>query len=141
MKTYYYLIDDRELVDSPPMPVDHISPDIIGPNYITPPYIIIRVGQNAKENTLLVKSADQNDLWFHLADFASPHVIAFFKESDQDPLLTRHFLYIISDLCKRYSKYSNHPNITVNHLEKRSIKLTKTPGEVVLRKPPRKLVI
>lgn len=34
------------------------------------------VGQSAKENHALIDAADPNDLWFHIADKPSCHVIA-----------------------------------------------------------------
>lgn len=35
----------------------------------------IRIGENAKENDAICKQAGQNDIWFHLENGSSPHVI------------------------------------------------------------------
>ena len=35
----------------------------------------IKVGNNAKENWDIISGASQNDIWFHLDDASSPHIV------------------------------------------------------------------
>lgn len=34
----------------------------------------VRIDKSAKDNWDMIDKADQNDLWFHLESFPSPHV-------------------------------------------------------------------
>ena len=36
---------------------------------------IILIGENAKDNTELVKESEPDDIWFHLEKESSPHII------------------------------------------------------------------
>jgi len=45
-------------------------------DYVSQTGIVIKVGQNAKENDTLSLSADASHWWFHATDVAGAHVIA-----------------------------------------------------------------
>jgi len=67
----------------------------------------IFIGRNKEENWKIIDDSSHTDIWFHLNDFPSPHII----------LKNNNNLYDISDevikqcslLCKQYSKYKNMP--------------------------------
>ena len=66
----------------------------------------IFIGRNKEENWKIIDDSYDTDIWFHLNDFPSPHII-----------LKNNNLYDIPDevikecslLCKQYSKYKNIP--------------------------------
>ena len=85
------------------------------------------VGNNASENFSVIDSSKENDIWFHVKDNASCHVVASIPE---DVKLTKKDLkYIIKQgalLCKKYSKYSNVKDLaiiytTINNVQKTDI--------------------
>ncbi len=90
--------------------------------------IIFRLGDNAKENHLLIDDSDPNDWWFHLDNYPSSHCIVETNE------LNNQLTIYAAQLVKEYSKYKNHKNVGVKYLQIKNIKKTKNPGEVKLLK-------
>jgi predicted ribosome quality control (RQC) complex YloA/Tae2 family protein len=89
--------------------------------------IMFSVGNNASENFSVIDGSKDNDIWFHVKDFSSCHVVASIPE---DVKLTKKDLkYIIKQgalLCKKYSKYSNVKDLaiiytTINNVQKTDI--------------------
>src|SRR5665647_2201289 len=83
--------------------------------------ITIFVGQSAAENWQLIDNAKQQDLWFHLDKFASPHVVISMPEKGDVSSSTIKYAAL---LCKEHSKeatkylkkitviYTNIKNVT-----------------------------
>jgi|APCry1669190731_1035312.scaffolds.fasta_scaffold80355_2 predicted ribosome quality control (RQC) complex YloA/Tae2 family protein len=70
---------------------------------------IISIGKNKTENWGIIDGASSDDLWFHLNDFPSPHVILKTNNLTIDEIPNE----VIKEcclLCKQYSKYKNMPN-------------------------------
>ena len=88
--------------------------------------ITLRLGDNAKENHILIDDADPNDWWFHLNNYPSSHCIV---ETDN---LNNELIIYASQLVKEHSKYKTHKKIGVTYLQIKNIKKTKNPGEVKL---------
>lgn len=85
----------------------------------------ILIGENAKENTLLVKESDPDDFWFHLSTESSPHIIL---KNDNN--------YITQELLKQTAsklyKYKNqHYLDNVIYTQVKNVRVTKTPGLVI----------
>lgn len=97
----------------------------------------ILMGTNAKENDILVKAADQNDLWFHLCEGSSPHLVIF-NGGDH---VSKDELKQCGELVKLHSKARNCHRVHVGFVERRYIKRTKTPGQVIVKKDPKCIVI
>ena len=83
----------------------------------------IRVGQNAKENWNLIDSSDPFDVWFHLDNHPSSHVvISQDLASNKDLFYPNQIIGIAADYCKSHSKqklaskvkvvYTNIENLT-----------------------------
>lgn len=70
---------------------------------------IYRYGQNAADNTQLIKDSDKNWHWFHLEKFSSCHVVIC-REGD----LTNEEILEASRLVKEHSKYK-FKNIGINY--------------------------
>ena len=73
---------------------------------------IIKIGQNKHENDTLVKESKQTDLWFHLANLPSCHVIL---ESDNVNQATIEMIVYAAQLTKQNTKYRDHSKTIVNY--------------------------
>ncbi|MEG2004186.1 MAG: NFACT RNA binding domain-containing protein, partial [Clostridia bacterium] len=45
----------------------------------------VRVGKNNIQNDMLTKSADKNDIWFHVKGFSGSHTILFVEDNNNQP--------------------------------------------------------
>ena len=102
---------------------------------------IIQIGQNARENWQLIDYADDFDLWFHLDNQPSGHVVIMEilnkKIAHNDD---KYFGYpielilIASQYCKSQSKYKNTKSTIVYTLIT-NIKKGKIIGSVFVKNP------
>lgn len=87
----------------------------------------ILIGENAKDNTELVKMSDPNDIWFHLEKESSPHVIL--KSNFSNEIFEQEYL---KQVASKLYKYKNNYNLdNAIYTQVKNVKLTKTPGLVV----------
>jgi len=84
----------------------------------------ILIGENAKDNTELVKESDPDDIWFHLSTVSSPHIIL---KSDGNYIEQEYLKKVASKLYKYKSK---HDCDNVIYTQVKNVKTTKTPGLV-----------
>ena len=97
----------------------------------------IEIGQNAKENWDLVDNADLNDLWFHLDNYPSAHIIlgnnsSLFNLSDYH----NQIISIASNHCKSYSKYGKKLHkVKIVYTQIKNLKKGKEIGSVIVSKP------
>jgi len=86
----------------------------------------IIIGKNRFENSEIIKSANLDDIWFHLEDFSGPHIIIY-SNGDKIP---KNYLIMIASLFPNYKnnlpKCYNVIYTTINN-----IKLTNIPGTVI----------
>jgi len=103
--------------------------------------IIYKIGKNAKNNFEIIDESDPNDIWFHLKDVSSCHVIACLKniqyttrddelpnfyDIDFDTLDKKEKQQITTQgalLCKQYSRLKSMKNVEIiytkiEHVEK-----------------------
>jgi len=88
---------------------------------------ILQIGENQYENDILIKTNNQNDLWFHIDNISGPH---FVLQNGGDSIPKRYLNYIAglfsnykSNLTKRYN---------VIYTELKNVKLTNVPGQVTV---------
>jgi predicted ribosome quality control (RQC) complex YloA/Tae2 family protein len=81
--------------------------------------ITIWIGQNAKDNWAIIDDANDYDIWFHLEDYPSSHIIL--RIPDKDTIINKQTLFHCAVLCKKNSKYSDQKNISVIYTEIRNI--------------------
>lgn len=79
--------------------------------------IIIKLGQNKKENWELLDNSNDNFIWLHLDKFPSGYVII----EDSSPNET--VIKYAAEICKSHTKYRNFKNLsisitTINNLQK-----------------------
>ena len=88
----------------------------------------IKIGQNQEENQKLLESMNENDSWFHLSGFASPHLII----NIDFHLLSKQDIYRIAVILKKHTKYKKEGPVGIDYTLRKDLKLTKTPGMVNL---------
>ena len=93
--------------------------------------LTFKVGKDAQDNWDLVDESVEGDIWIHLHDYPSGHVII---ENTRD-IQNSDILYGCV-LCKENSKYKYKKNIRCSVLDRKYIKKGKSKGEVKLLKSP-----
>ena len=88
----------------------------------------IKIGQNQEENQKLLESMNENDSWFHLSDYASPHLIINVDFN----LLSKQDIYRIAVILKHHTKYKKEGPLCIDYTLRKNLKLTKTAGMVNL---------
>lgn len=74
--------------------------------------ILYSIGKNAKDNFRIIDMSNENDIWFHLEDYPSSHIIAHISELPK--LNKKQFRQIIKQgavLCKQKSKCYDKTNV------------------------------
>ena len=87
----------------------------------------IKIGRSAVENTELVQNASKSDIWFHLSDSPSCHVVLTCETKlNQVP---RNVISRCAYLCKMYSK--TLPKCKVIYTQIENVQTTRIPGQVI----------
>lgn len=89
-----------------------------------------RVGRNARENWDLIENAENGDIWLHLHNQPSCHVMIECKKE----ITQKHIIYG-GGLCKEYSKCKTK-SVSVSALDAEFVKKGKVVGEAKLLKNP-----
>ena len=101
----------------------------------------IKVGQNQHENDIIIRSAPQTALWFHLKDFPSAHatITNITKPGKYDTIS----IIRTASLVKIYAKSGVHSlqKLSVNYLPIKNVKRTETPGKVIMTKTPKTIQV
>lgn len=110
--------------------------------------IVYKIGTCAKNNFELIDEADPNDLWFHLNNESSCHVIACLKnityttrddelpnfyDINFDELEKKQKQQIVKQgalLCKQYSRLKSAPKVEVTYTKVENICKTDIVGSV-----------
>lgn len=101
--------------------------------YIAPLGINISftVGKNAQENFNIIENSNPNDIWFHIDNYASCHVVASMPpDIDFDK---KQLMYIIKQgaiICKQYSKYKSDKNVSIVYTCVKNVTMTDVVGTV-----------
>ncbi len=89
----------------------------------------IIIGKSAKENWQIIDEASENDIWFHLDDYPSSHIILKTENIDIKDFNKQTLIHCAS-LCKEQSKYSNMKNISVIYTKIKNVKKSDIIGSV-----------
>jgi predicted ribosome quality control (RQC) complex YloA/Tae2 family protein len=92
--------------------------------------ITYSIGQNAEDNDKLIDNASPNDIWFHVDNKPSCHIIASIPNNISKPEIK----YIINQgvvLCKKHS-YPNEKKLPIIFTRVRNIQKTERPGLVFI---------
>ena len=90
----------------------------------------IVIGETAEENTQIISQAKQTDIWFHLANLPSCHVII---TCDKKNPITKNMILYCAQLVKENTKYKNYKKVTVNYTPIKNVKKTSHPGKVIIK--------
>lgn len=97
--------------------------------------IKIFVGENAKDNWDILDKSNQNDIWLHLNNLSSPHVII----NSADP--SKKTLKYAANLCKYHSKYSEVKKLKVIYTSVKNVKKSKEVGSVNVKGKVKELFV
>lgn len=90
----------------------------------------IRVGENAQENWDLISESEQNDVWFHVENNPSCHVVLYVGDVKKPH---KSVINYCASLCKEGSKKKYSKKVNVIYTEIRNVKKTDKPGSVTIR--------
>ena len=97
----------------------------------------IRVGNNAKENWDLITDSEPDDMWFHLDEYPSAHVVM--KQNNNiinEKYYPNQIIFIASTYCKTYSKHGkNLSRAKIVYTQIKNLKKCKEVGSVIISKP------
>lgn len=99
-----------------------------------------RIGSNAAENSALIQKSSPDDLWFHLDGMASAHVLV----TPPSGLSKKQKQTVIkwgATLCKKHSRVHHDSRVSVVYTTVARLRLTDTPGMVVLDGSEKKMVM
>ena len=91
--------------------------------------ILYRIGQHAAENFELIDASKEDDLWFHVNERPSAHVVAEVPEG----MDKKELKYIIKQgvvLCKQESKYVSEKKLPIIYAKIKNIEKTAVVGQV-----------
>lgn len=93
----------------------------------------MQIGQNAQDNFDLIDASESQDIWFHLDDLPSPHVVLkVLKAVDgKQPLLPKGVILTCAFNCKKHSSYNKLRNISAIYTEIRNVTKTEPVGSVL----------
>lgn len=78
----------------------------------------ILVGKNNIQNDKLLSYADKNDLWLHVKNYHSSHVII----CEEGGKIPENVIKIASEICAYYSQGSNGTKLNVDYTKRRYVK-------------------
>lgn len=91
------------------------------------------IGQHASDNFVIIDNSKEDDIWFHINNEPSGHVIASipenitFSKKQLRQIITQGAL-----VCKENSKYKSQRNLEVVYAYVKNIEKTNIPGKVVI---------
>ncbi len=88
----------------------------------------IHYGRNAPENWAILEGAEKEDLWFHLDEFPSAHVILEVHKDIQE--IDKDVIEYCCKLCVKRTPKVNSVKVKVIYTEVRYLRKGKSVGEV-----------
>ena len=97
----------------------------------------IYIGKNAKENWELIDNSDPFDLWFHVEDLPSGHIVIKERFCDKlnYPNYPNQIISLAANYCKSQSKYKNTTKLKIVYTEISNLKKGKEVGSVYIKNP------
>ncbi len=102
----------------------------------------IYVGTNSKENWDLIDNSDPIDLWFHVDDFPSGHVVIkeIFDTSQTNPISNEpeypnQIISLAANYCKSQSKCKDRTKLKIVYTEISNLRKGKNIGSVYVSNP------
>lgn len=90
------------------------------------------IGKNAEDNSNIIDNSHDNDIWFHLQNSSSCHVIAHISNYERlDKKQLRQIIKQGAILCKSNSKSKSDTNVGIRFTYIRDIHHTRIIGTVI----------
>lgn len=90
---------------------------------------LIKIGENAKDNDEIIKEAKETDIWFHISELPSCHVVI---ECSTEYPINKKMISHCANLVKQNGKYKNIPKLKINYTEIKNVTRTNVPGKVIV---------
>ena len=92
--------------------------------------IYFHIGENAEDNFHIIDRSSEEDIWFHVENRPSEHVIAKLSNTKFDRKQLNAVIKQGAHLCKMHSKYSAEKNLAILYTKIKHVKKTTIPGKV-----------
>lgn len=92
--------------------------------------IVYLIGTSAQDNFDVIDVSQPDDMWFHVKDLPSCHVVAKIPDDICD---RKEILAIVKRgaiLCKQHSKYASVQNLEIIYTRIKNVEKTSIPGSV-----------
>jgi len=94
--------------------------------------ITYNIGVSAQDNFDLIDASSPQDIWFHVQDLPSCHVVAVIPENEKlDKKKIRAIIKQGAVICKKHSKYASHKNLPIIYTKIEDVQKTGTSGSVL----------
>ena len=91
----------------------------------------IIIGKNKKDNWKIIDEASPNDIWFHVDNFPSSHVILKNENNDLLKNIPKQIIKRCACLCKSHSSVPSMKNCEIVYTQISNVKKTNIVGQVV----------
>lgn len=98
----------------------------------------IKMGKNAEGNDKIISEANQTDVWFHLNNLPSCHVII---KCNKDNPITNEMINYCAGLVKFNTKFRNISKVTIIYTEIKNIRKTNIKGQVIIRGKTNNIIV
>ena len=96
--------------------------------------IEFHIGQNAQENFDLIDTSDPDDLWFHISQESSCHVIATIPEHlHRNKKALKKIAIQGGVICKQFSRYKSMKNVSIIYAPIQQVEKTDIIGTVSVK--------
>ena len=89
------------------------------------------IGLNKKENFDIIDLSNKNDIWFHLKDNPSCHVIAQISDLNIGKKKLKYIIKQGGVFCKQFSKFKSEKNVEIIYTNLKNIEKTDVLGTVL----------
>ena len=90
------------------------------------------IGQDAEDNFTIIDNSEPNDIWFHLADESSAHVIAKIPDIKLDKKQKRQIITQGAVICKENSKSKSKKGVSIIYAEIQNVSKSTPIGTVIV---------
>lgn len=88
------------------------------------------IGKSSQENHDIIDKANPYDLWFHVSNYPSCHVICKLEDIKYDKKMFNKIVKQGALCCKQYCKFKNVQDLTIIYTRIKNVIKTNIPGQV-----------
>ena len=91
------------------------------------------LGENAQDNFDIIDSSDPDDIWFHMSNISSCHVVVKIPLSNKFDKKQIHKIIVQgAEICKQHSKLKSQKGAEINYTKIKHVNKTDIVGKVEL---------